>query len=400
MKLTFVTPRYGLDIVGGAEYAVRVLAENCIKYGNIEAQVLTTTAGDERTWSKKYDVGTESINGVEVQRFTNNPIDRNAFDTWASALLATPTKVADKEFGKWLTDQGPYSPELLEAIENSQSDAIVFHPMLSSPAAHGIFRSKRPTILHPALHDEPLSRMPGYGEVMNKADLLAFSTRSEQSLANELYGLESKRQCVLGFGIDEPMVDEKNFAGVLSKYNLEDKNYAVVIGRVDAGKGSDLIYKMFEELKKSIKYLDCLVFVGPKSESSIVTYSISTKITGLVSDEEKWSLLANARCLISPSITESFSLVVLEAMILGIPVLVNGNCGPTLEHITRSGAGAYFVDAATFVAGLELVSKESEVRNEFVQLSKQYVNENYSWEKLIPTYTAIVSGAACSFTNL
>lgn len=399
MKLTFVTPRYGVDIVGGAEYAVRVLAENCVKYARVEAEVLTTTAGDERTWRKKYLEGNEDINGVSVRRFYNEAIIRNDFDSWSAQLLSNPSKVSDSQFDDWLVRQGPYSPGLLDAIESSDADALIFHPMLSSPASHGLYMSKAPVVLHPALHDEPLAYMPGYNKVMRSADLLAFSTRSEQNLANKIYDVASKRQCVIGFGIDQPQYDESNVENILNKYGLSNKQYAVVIGRVDPGKGSDLIYRLFNELKSSIDSVDTIVFIGPKSESSIVTESDSVVLTGMVPDEEKWLLLANSRSLISPSVTESFSLVVLEAMSLGIPVLVNGNCGPTLEHVEFSKAGASFVDSSTFIAGLEMVSAETDIRRNFCELSKEYILNKYSWEKIIRNYIAVLDEAISSFTR-
>ena len=32
MKLSFVTPRFGKDIVGGAEFAIGQLAKNCVEF--------------------------------------------------------------------------------------------------------------------------------------------------------------------------------------------------------------------------------------------------------------------------------------------------------------------------------------------------------------------------------
>lgn len=397
MKLDFVSPRYGLDIVGGAEYAIRMLAENSQRYANVDARVLTTTAGDERTWSKAYEPGSEEVNNVIVNRYLNDSIDRQKFDQWSQTLLMNPTRVSDDQFEEFIVNQGPYSVELLQAIEESDADAIVFHPMLSSPAAHGIIRAKRPVVLHPALHNERLSYMPGYEHVMRKADLLSFSTRSEQDLANEIYNIHTSRQRVFGFGVDEPQINVDIEKSILSKYSLDSKSYAIVIGRVDKGKGSDLVYTLFNDYKSYINDLDSLVFVGPKSESSEVEANNNIFLTGSITDEEKWILLSNARCLISPSVTESFSLVVLEAMSLGIPVLVNGTCGPTLEHVDNSRAGAYFNDASTFVAGLNVVSQDSKLRDSFVEYSKLYVKNNYSWSVLIKNYIAAVEETISSF---
>jgi glycosyltransferase involved in cell wall biosynthesis len=405
MKLTFVSPRYGLDIVGGAEFAVRVLAENCVKHGGVEAEVLTTTAGDERTWSAHYPQGEDVLNDVRVQRFSNDPIDRAAFDRWAQDLLANPSLVDAPLFDQWLKKQGPYSPELLDAIECSTGDAMIFHPMLSSPASHGIMKAKVPTILHPALHDEPLARMPGYGNVLSHASLLAFSTRYEQELSARLHNTFSSRQCVIGFGIDPPKhYSEAAIDKVLAKFDLQDQCYVVVLGRVDPGKGSDVVARMWEYAREFIPDTQ-LVFIGPVSESSYVAQLsdeqrnvLDIKVTGIVSDAERDVLLSQSRTLITPSITESFSLVLLEAMSMGVPVVVNGMCGPTMEHVALSNSGTSFVDTETFVVGVKLALRDSDLRDEWIHNGQSYVAEKYSWETVVERYLDVVSSVAVAFS--
>ena len=399
MKLSFVTPRYGKEIVGGAEYAIGQLAAHCLKFGNIEAEILTTTAGDERTWSKKYETGLENVDGIDVRRFTNESIDREAFDSWGTRFNGRMAEMSEDDFQQWLTRQGPYSPELLNAIEECDSDAIVFHPMLSSPASHGIFRAKVPTVLHPALHDEPLSRMSGYKKVVNAASLLCFSTFFEQSLSRELYGSDLIKQSVLGFGIDEPSVilSEVEGSNHLASLGLKKNNYAIVLGRVDPGKGSDLVAKFFEEYKAEHDNDLKLVFVGPVSSSSILSnLSFLTKnedsilVTGAVSEDEKNVLISNSFALINPSVTESFSLVVLEAMKAQVPVIVNAACGPTVEHVERSDSGYIFESYSSFAACLELASEDSKDRDLRIINGYTYVQNNYSWEHIISKYKKLI----------
>lgn len=393
MKLTFVSPRYGLDIVGGAEYAVRALAENCVKYGNVEAEVMTTTAADERTWTAGYPAGVETLNNIDVYRFPNEPIDRQRFDRWASRLLGRPEQVSVQQFDEWLTKQGPYSPELLEAIENSETDAVVFHPMLSSPTSHGIFRSQHPTVLHPALHDEPLARMPGYGEVLRSASMLAFSTRYEQELSMKLHDTCTSPQCVIGFGIDPIVVGQDYEKTVLDRYDLIAHEYVLVLGRVDPGKGSDLVRELWQYAQRYLNDSIKLVYVGPVSESSSLVDASDPCIivTGSVDEQTRNVLLANACALISPSVTESFSLVVLEAMSSSVPVLVNQACGPTYEHVINSGSGAAFSNADTFVSALSLCCEDSPLRDRWIAKGKAYVHSRYSWENVIRRYLDAVS---------
>lgn len=399
MKLSFVTPRFGKDIVGGAEFAVAQLAANCGKFGSIEAEILTTTAGDERTWSKKYEVGSEIVDGITIRRFANDPIDRNGFDSWASKFNGRMEQMSEDDFEQWLIRQGPYSPDLLDAIADCDSDAIVFHPMLSSPTSHGIFCAKVPAILHPALHDEPLARMSGYKKVVNASSMLCFSTFFEQSLSRELYGTDLIKQSVLGFGIDSAPVilSEVEGSNPLTTYNLEKNNYAIVLGRVDPGKGSDLIAKFFEEYNTENNNGLKLVFVGPISQNSILAdnnfvskNAESIIVTGAVSEDDKNTLISNAFALINPSVTESFSLVVLEAMKAKVPVIVNGACGPTVEHVLRSNSGYIFNSYSTFCACLDLASQDNKDRDKRIENGFNYVEKNYSWEHIILRYKVLL----------
>ena len=398
MKLTFVAPRFGKDIVGGAEYAIGQLAKNCIEYGNVDAEILTTTAGDERTWSKKYLEGTEFIDDICVKRFANEPIVRSEFDNWSSPFLEIVDQMSSDDFEQWLVRQGPYSPDLLDAIEECDSDAIIFHPMLSSPTSHGIFRAKVPTVLHPALHDEPLAYMSGYTKVINRASLLSFSTIFEQDLSSTIHNSYLQKQSVLGFGIDDPILAGKNEEQtILNKYDVNKDEYFIVLGRVDVGKGSDVVTKFFQEYVKTNNNKK-LMFVGPVSQNSILSdkefleeNSEHIITTGIVDDVEKNTLVANASALINPSVTESFSLVMLEAMKLKVPVIINMACGPTYEHINRSNSGYFFEDYSSFNACLQLVSEDSSEKDNRIKNGFLYVEENYSWEKIISKYMKLLN---------
>jgi hypothetical protein len=69
MKLAFVTPRYGIEVIGGAETAARMLAERlCVRPG-WEVEVMTSCALDHLTWENTEPPGTSVLNGVRVHRF-------------------------------------------------------------------------------------------------------------------------------------------------------------------------------------------------------------------------------------------------------------------------------------------------------------------------------------------
>ena len=58
MKLVFVTPRYGTEVIGGAETAARMLAERMCQVPGWEVEVLTSCALDHLTWENTEPAGT------------------------------------------------------------------------------------------------------------------------------------------------------------------------------------------------------------------------------------------------------------------------------------------------------------------------------------------------------
>ncbi len=80
--------------------------------------------------------------------------------------------------------------------------------------------------------------------------------------------------------------------------------------------------------------------VGPISDKAPEHPDIVA--TGTVSEADKWDILGGAEVMVTPSAYESFSLVLLEAWSLDVPVLVNASCAATMEHCRRSGGGLWF----------------------------------------------------------
>ena len=73
MKVAFVVPRYGVEVLGGAEYAARMLAERLVSQLGWDVEAITTCATDIRTWADEYEPGTADVNGVTVHRFRSRP---------------------------------------------------------------------------------------------------------------------------------------------------------------------------------------------------------------------------------------------------------------------------------------------------------------------------------------
>src|SRR5665213_2304665 len=153
MRLTYVVPRYGLEVVGGAESAARNLAERLVASRGWDVEVLTTCAADAMTWANEYDPGTVDINGVRVRRFRSDAGRDPGFHPYSGALLAAPAQATVEDADRWVDLQGPVCPELIGAIRDSPADLVAFYPYLYHPTVRGLPLVADRSVFHPATHD-------------------------------------------------------------------------------------------------------------------------------------------------------------------------------------------------------------------------------------------------------
>ena len=164
MKVVWVVPRYGDDVVGGAESGVQMVAERMIRLLGWEMEVLTTCALEASTWANHYPEGSSELRGVRVQRFSCTGRDPT-FDDFSRSVLADPAAASAEEQRRWFELQGPVAPDLLDAIAATDADVLVFKPYLYHPTVAGIDVASVPTALYGAVHDEPAIRLPVFRHV-------------------------------------------------------------------------------------------------------------------------------------------------------------------------------------------------------------------------------------------
>jgi len=383
LNVLFVVPRYGPEVVGGAETAARLLAEHLALLPGWEVGVATTGAKDFVTWEEEYPPGRKWINGVRVDRYASEHGRLPDFHPLSAALLADPTRATGEEADRWLEYQGPYCPALVEAVATTEADVVVFYPYLYFPTVRAIGRVRVPAVLHPAAHDEPALRLPIFPAVYDAADALVFQTRAERRLVENTFPVAHHRQLLLGLGVDDP--DEVGVAA--TGYLLgggERTPYLICLGRVDRMKGSHLLASWFAHYKRRRPGPMRLVFAGPLVEPPPEHDDVD--VLGVVDDDTKWSLLANATALVSPSPFEAFSLVVAEAWSARCPVLVNAACGPTVEQCRRSGGGLVFGSYGEFEASLDRLGADSALRDRLGASGRRYVADRYRWPVVTERY--------------
>lgn len=383
MKVAFVAPRWGPGVVGGAEHALRGFAEHLGAAG-WECEALTTRATDHLTWENELPGGATVEAGVAVHRFDTLPSRRGSSPDLDARILRDPSRAWPGEAERWIDLQGPASPDLVDAVASSTADAVVFSPYLYYPSVRGIPVSPAPAVLHPALHDEPISRLHPFREAFARAAAFAFYTEEERSLAERRYRVGDRPAVVAGIGVDrppEPTVDDDD----LVPAELEGRPFVLSVGRLEAHKGSTLLARYFTLYKALRPGPLALVFAGPVGHPAPPVHDDLVTL-GAVSDSTKWALLRRARALVSSSPFESFSLVLMEAWSAGVPVLVNARSAVTLGHVRRSRGGVAFGDFPSFAAALGRLEADDEVVERLAEAGARYVDEHYRWPVVTERY--------------
>ena len=386
MKVAFVTPRYGPEVMGGAETGARQLAEHLLRHTGWEAEVHTTCALDAITWADELEPGTSTVNGVPVHRHPSAHGRLREFYELDGLMRVAPGTATRDQGKRWVDYNGPVSPQLIDAVSASDADAVAFYPYLYHPTVAAIGKVKAPAVLHPAAHDEPALYLPVFRGTFGDADAFCFHTASERKLVERWYPVAERPQIVLGLGVGESAGAGRP-GGELA--GLADRPYLVSVGRVDEHKGSKMLATYFATYKERHPGPLALVLVGPVAAQLDGHPDIVT--TGVVSEPDKWDIVRDALIAVSPSALESFSLVVIEAWVDQVPVVVNGACGPTREHCEQSGGGLWFSSYPEFEAVLDRLLADAELRALLGARGRRYVDNHFKWPVLIARYAEFLT---------
>ncbi len=389
MKLAFVTPRYGEEVVGGAEYGARSLAEQAVDRFGWPIEVFTSCARDAATWANFYPEGTTTLNGVTVHRFLTTRERTPGFDELSTRVLSFPRVASLEDQEQWIDEQGPEVPTLVEALSDSDADLYAFYPYLYYPTVRGIPRVAGRAVLHPAAHNEPPLFMPLFGKAFAGASGLVFHTEAERRLVEQVFPVAHQPTLVNGLASDAQPGDAP---AARERHGIGERPYLLCLGRVDEGKGTALLSRLFIAYKERHPGPLALVLAGPVVHGPPEHPDII--VTGAVPEDEKWGLLRGAMTLVSPSPNESFSLVLIEAWNVGTPVLVNAHCPATLEHCYRSRAGLRFGSFFEFETALERLEESESLRAELAANGTAYVESNFRWPGIMDRYAAFLGRVA------
>lgn len=381
-RIALVNQRYGLEVNGGSELYTRLIAERLAE--RYEVDVITTKALDYTKWENYYTCDREVINGVNVLRFDVERQRASDFDSFNAQLFADNGGIQDQL--TWFVKQGPYAPGAISYIKENKDnyDVFIFVTYLYFLTVFGLPEVYEKAIFIPTAHEEPYIHLDLVKPLFNLPAAFVYLTEEEKKLVNRLFNNGSIKNDVMGTGVDVP--EKLSPDSFKKKYGVED--YVVYVGRIDHGKNCPELFEHFLKYKQRRGGNLKLVLMGkpvceiPESEDIISL--------GFVSEEDKFNGIAGSKLLILPSKYESLSISVLEAMAIGVPVLVNGICDVLKGHCIKSNAGLWYDDYEDFEKTLELLTKPSPEYDEMCRNAVKYVNDNYRWDVIMDKFYRLI----------
>jgi glycosyltransferase involved in cell wall biosynthesis len=110
------------------------------------------------------------------------------------------------------------------------------------------------------------------------------------------------------------------------------------------------------------------------------------RFAGLLSERERLDALEAATVVVCPSPYESLSLLALEALSVGTPILVNARSAVLVEHCTASNAGLFYADRDEFVECLKLLIGDARLRAAMGANGREYIRRHYRWDVVLGKY--------------
>jgi glycosyltransferase involved in cell wall biosynthesis len=420
VKIAFIIQRYGAEVLGGSEHLCRLVAERLSASHDVE--VLTSCARDYITWTNEYPEGADRIRGVTVRRFaTTATRDIEAFNAYSEWIYNHPHSRADEM--EWLKQQGPWTPGLIEHLRRNhqQYDVLIFFTYLYAPTVLGLEVAPQRSILVSTAHDEPAIRLEIFKDVFRRPAALCYLTESERLFVETQFADRPLLEEVVGVGVDLPQqqpyprmpaapdedqappaaggdgeaaaADEevpRDFPSHLlargAVFRRRHRLYGPIVlygGRIDPGKGCEELIQYFSDYVKEGGDAT-LALMGVKLMS--LPEEPFVRFAGLLSERERLQALEAATVVVCPSPYESLSLLALEALSVGTPILVNARSAVLVEHCVRSNGGLYYADRDEFVDALKLLVGDERLRHALGRNGRDYVRKSYRWDVVLAKY--------------
>jgi len=230
----------------------------------------------------------------------------------------------------------------------------------------------------------------GYSLVRHAAFCIAVT--ADEISHFQSYGVKREKIIVIPNGINTENYLDDDINAFRDKFGLGDNPLILFLGRLNLIKGPDLLLRAFCNVKEKLKNYH-LVIAGPDEgllavlQEVAVTHGIADRVhfAGFLRGADKSQAYHAADLLVIPSRKEAMSIVVLEAGIVGTPVLITDQCG--LNEIERiQGGKVVSASIEGLQEGLIEVLKDTKALKFMGGNLNIFVKDRFLWDSIINKY--------------
>ncbi len=385
-------PRFGPDIIGGAELVVAELSRGLAERG-WEVEVLTTCARDHFTWANEYPAGVEDVDGITLRRFPTAAPGAPAERAELEAAILAGARLTLDEQQRWM-NAGVRVPELYHHLLDHAHDfrALVVSPYLFwTTFACGQIAPER-TILRPCLHDEPFASLELFQPLFSGAAGIWLQTDPEHALAHRLFPL-GERHRVVGEGIPtDKSYDPERFR---RRHGIEGP-FVLYAGRREGAKGWEGLLETFARAVVGRELDLSLVTIGVGEVRPPADVAGRVVDLGFLDDADRDDAFAAAAAYVQPSRYESFSRTVMEAWLAGTLVIANGASDVVRWHCDRSDAGLLYDDDVELEQCLVFVAEQPDEAARLARPGRRYVLDHYTWPAVLDRVEVTLEEWTCA----
>ena len=213
---------------------------------------------------------------------------------------------------------------------------------------------------------------------------------------------EEEAEDIRAFGIVAPIlvipngIDPAEFQALPSPEEMDSiypelkgKKVLLFLGRIHQKKGLDILARAFGQIARSRKDLHLLI-VGPDNDNyrSQVERLLEsegvldlTTFTGMLAEREKLAAWSRADVCVIPSYSEVRTIVALEAMACGLPVIITQQCH--FPEVVEANAGIVIEPKADQLAdALNELLDNSKLCEEMGENGRRLIMDKFTWDKI------------------
>lgn len=206
-------------------------------------------------------------------------------------------------------------------------------------------------------------------------------------------GVARERVTVIENGLDIPDTITPRAAGAFASIRSP---YVLFLSRISWKKGIDRLLRAWRDVDAAD-----LVIAGnddeayqPAMEKLCRELGLDDRVrfVGAADDDAKWSLYADAEIFVLPSYSENFGNVVVEAMAMGVPVVVSDAVGAAAV-VTSARAGVVNDgEPASIARDVSALLADAGRRGAMGALGREFVKNHLGWQAIAAKMAAVYDG--------